>query len=723
MALKGRSSPLLRALKLQLVLSLFSRGGEPRKIAIRRNRWTALARCAIHILPVGPSIALIFLNTNNSYIGGELTGPSGTDSFKLGALQFAAKLHELSIQASIAAMLLSYIRYELTLGVGLPFGAIHAGLSFTDLSFLWSSELWGSMFSKESRFNWLRKLYLLLAVVGSVLLAALAAPSSAISVIPQLGLWPACGTSFWISASSEALWPSEVNSSHIGSPMCSTKTAPFNITCPSGGFFSIRGFGGFLVERGFGFVPGRTVPAFGTQATRNMNVTVKLGRNPDKITTATVPQAALADGMSMAGTWWPTAARFAQHRLGLHYIFQKEAFLSTETLQPITRAQCSPLNNRTNSTSNLLTFPRFDDVNPITTFFTDDQMWQDAFETNSTVRSNANLYWVKLDGATAPNSTMGAVVVLPIPKDENRLVYMTCNIDARWAESLIWRFYADNTMNVWGAPSNVPTFDIGRVNFNWTWRAISSTVEWAQSLNPVIDDQNTTTFSSIAATAAINSSSDVTHAPVIEAILAMMFADGLARIGSTASLQGQLKEGGDPNGSSDGKWVDEFMKFGDAYYLPEQAPSNWLKPRLRVSVYGWSYTSRDPTSRFALSILFTHILLAICHLMYSLIWGLSSSSWDSPAEITALALNSKPSAIMQNTCAGITRRETMGTHVRIVATKGEEGEKNHLEMQFRSPVRGKDQLLSADNGESVQINKKYGNLYHRRSNAATPSEA
>ncbi|KAH0561987.1 hypothetical protein GP486_003306 [Trichoglossum hirsutum] len=727
MAPYPRSSSLLRALRLQLISSIFHRSGERPKIAIRRDRWTALLRCAIHIVPVAPSIALIYLNLTDSYIGGELTGPSGGDAFKLGALQFAAKLHELAIQASIAVILLSYIRHELTIGPGLPFGAVNAGQSFTDLSFLWSSEFWGAILSTEGRFTWRRKLSLTFAIFGSVLLAAVAAPSSAISVIPQLGLWPACGTSFWINGSSQTFWPSKVNNSHIGNPTCSNKSALFNVECPSGGFPSIKAYSHFLAERDIGFVPGRTLPAFDTRVTRNMNVTVKLGRNPDLITTATVPQAALADGMAIAGTWWPTAARFAQRRRGLRYIFQRDAYLTTDTIQPITRVQCTPLTTRTNGTSNSLAFPQFNGAKPVETSYTDGQLWLDAFKANSTTRSNTNLYWMKLDNTTISNSTMGAIVVLPITEHNKSLAYTTCNIDARWAKSRIWRFHTANTMNVWGAPSNVPIFDIGRTEFNWTWPAISSTIEWAQSLNPVIDDQNTTAFASIASSAAVNASPDPTHPDVVEAILAMMFTDGLARIGSTATLQGKLKgvdqatEAVEP---SDGEWVDEFMRFGNAYDVDKQASKDWINPRLIVYVNGWSYTSSDVTSQFALTVLMFHILLAFCHLIYSLIWGFSSSSWDSPAEITALALNSRPSAILQNTCAGISGLKTMKAHVRIVATKGTENGEDHLEMQFSSPGDEKGPLLSPGAlGGKVEVNKAYGTLRHRDVSAAAPFEA
>jgi hypothetical protein len=109
---------------------------EEKKVAISRDRRRAALRCCIHVIPIGASVALAYLNVRGYYIGGELAGPSGQDSAKLGGLQFAAKMHELSINASIAAMLLSYIRYELTMGIGLPFGALVAGQRFTELSYL-----------------------------------------------------------------------------------------------------------------------------------------------------------------------------------------------------------------------------------------------------------------------------------------------------------------------------------------------------------------------------------------------------------------------------------------------------------------------------------------------------------------------------------------------------------------------------------------------------------
>ena len=65
------------------------------------------------------SFLLIFLNFRGFYIGQELEGPSCQDDIRFLALQFAAKLHELTIIASLTAVLLYYIRHELMADTGL----------------------------------------------------------------------------------------------------------------------------------------------------------------------------------------------------------------------------------------------------------------------------------------------------------------------------------------------------------------------------------------------------------------------------------------------------------------------------------------------------------------------------------------------------------------------------------------------------------------------------
>jgi hypothetical protein len=94
----------------------------------------------------------------------------------------AAKVHELLINASIAVMVHSYVVHEL-LGKGIPFGAMVAGKSFSEIAYLWDPDFLGAVFSRRT--PWPQKGSLVLVVVAAVVLAALAAPSSAVAMIPR----------------------------------------------------------------------------------------------------------------------------------------------------------------------------------------------------------------------------------------------------------------------------------------------------------------------------------------------------------------------------------------------------------------------------------------------------------------------------------------------------------------------------------------------------------
>ena len=129
------TSNVLRALGLSL-LSSFKLGfrrdkqahGERTKIAIRKNRTIALLRSLVHIVPVGISLWLVSLNWTTYYVG----------SFTYDQIyyQVGAKAIEFLIQASLAPSIMAYVRYELVLGKGLPFGALFSGLQINQIGYL-----------------------------------------------------------------------------------------------------------------------------------------------------------------------------------------------------------------------------------------------------------------------------------------------------------------------------------------------------------------------------------------------------------------------------------------------------------------------------------------------------------------------------------------------------------------------------------------------------------
>lgn len=170
---------------------------EKTKVAISRNRTTALLRALIHFVPVGVAMYEIILNWNTYYVG--------ANSYNQAVYQALAKAHEIMIQASIATIVLTCIRNTLALGEGIPFGLLFAGLQVNQISYLWSLEFWGSLSTKASRSR--ARFALLIIITISIILATVCGPSSAVLLIPRSQFWPGGSTDMWINATSMELWP------------------------------------------------------------------------------------------------------------------------------------------------------------------------------------------------------------------------------------------------------------------------------------------------------------------------------------------------------------------------------------------------------------------------------------------------------------------------------------------------------------------------------------
>jgi hypothetical protein len=96
-----------------------------------------------------------------------------------------------------------------------------------------------------------------------------------------------------------------------------------------------------------------------------------------------------------------------------------------------------------------------------------------------------------------------------------------------------------------------------------------------------------------------------------------------------------------------------------------------------------------------------------------LILGISSTCWDSIAEVTALAINSTPTTALRNTCAGITEIRIFKVPVRILAMRDLEGDGEHLELVFGDVDAEQARKMS------IKSNRKYGTM---PAIASAPSE-
>lgn len=75
---------------------------EPTKVAIHQSRSIACLRALIHIAPLGVALWEIILNWNTYFVGATIRN--------IAYYQFGAKIHEMAAQASLAAVVFTYIR-------------------------------------------------------------------------------------------------------------------------------------------------------------------------------------------------------------------------------------------------------------------------------------------------------------------------------------------------------------------------------------------------------------------------------------------------------------------------------------------------------------------------------------------------------------------------------------------------------------------------------------
>ena len=184
---------------------------EPKKIAVSWSRTTSMLKSLIHVVPVGFALFEIITNLQGRYLG---------DSFdKHSYYQLVAKMHEILIDASLASIVLSFIRRETAQHDGVPFGAFLGGLQFLSISYLWLRELWSSVFTTSWHLR-SRATFLLLIIVSGII-AATAGPSSATLLIPRELLWQLPSTYSAINGTMKDIWPTELDPVQIPKD-CST---------------------------------------------------------------------------------------------------------------------------------------------------------------------------------------------------------------------------------------------------------------------------------------------------------------------------------------------------------------------------------------------------------------------------------------------------------------------------------------------------------------------
>lgn len=169
---------ILRSLRLPIIrhFNPWGHQSEPPKVAVFKNRRIALTKCIIHIIPLGAALGLIILNVATTPI-------SGYNTTSNSAIQFAAKLLEILMQASLTSVYLAFIRHRVLSTNQSPLGGFLGPLQVSNVSYLWSLEFWGALTASWSGLFDKSILFSVTFIV--VAIGALVGPSGAVLMIPR----------------------------------------------------------------------------------------------------------------------------------------------------------------------------------------------------------------------------------------------------------------------------------------------------------------------------------------------------------------------------------------------------------------------------------------------------------------------------------------------------------------------------------------------------------
>jgi hypothetical protein len=672
---------------------------EEKKPVFKSSKKRRLVRCILYVLPVGTCIVLIFFNFFNYYIGGELSGTEGEDTEKLYALQFAAKIHELLMIASLGSILVTIIRRELSVKEGLPFGALFSPQQIQSIDILWSPEFWGivrrSYKSKKIRW-WLIVLYI---AVFSILGLSVG-PSSAVLMRPRLQYWNAGGTPFWIGGKEANLFPSTIQDQPALS-WCSMDGV--HASCPSAGWEIInQDLLSFWPQATSEFMLPEQTRLDSKNSIRDLRITTRTNGNTifrNAYTTATVPMTFIADSVTELSRLWYLAASGASN---FHLIYRKDVALLANALQPMVTTRCTRYDdlNTTNRGFPILkniylqggdspddalsgingTVP--DSTPGLATEIND-------FVSQAIVNSKPALFWV--DNSTLLDqmgATLAVAAFIPAAGSLPDLRYY-CSLDSRFLNETV---YTNRTM-VKVAQSNAYT-GLGTVGTNYP--KIYPAATWARYLNPVMQDSNSTAFSVMATTSGLWSTTNLPSSflkntePALEQILSALLANGISRSNYNYTWMGNQPDEKSGNILSHSGRIGHG---GNIFNISDTEQANSTKFDVVALVNGYAYATEGKAQKAALAVLMVYSLIIIFYMSILLCMKLpTTSSWGRPSEIAALAINSERALELRNTGAGIATVSVFENKISITAKEGD------LQMVFGDTPKG----------SAIQPDREYG---------------
>ena len=138
------------------------------------------------MVPLAVTITILVLNALGLYW--QDVGRPNQNTI-LQALQYAAKAHEVTMAASLTAIVIHQIQHDLSGSRGIPLGFLTAGFQLGDPLLVCTNEFWGGATAHEHSKKTPRSSTLAILLITGVALTLVVGPSSAIAMIPRLDWW------------------------------------------------------------------------------------------------------------------------------------------------------------------------------------------------------------------------------------------------------------------------------------------------------------------------------------------------------------------------------------------------------------------------------------------------------------------------------------------------------------------------------------------------------
>ena len=656
-------------------------GGEQPKAVLHQGRLRAFVRCLVHIIPVVTTAGVVYLNFRNVYYA---NAGAPYQNVKLQALQFAAKLHEAFIVASLSTVVLNHIRYSLLSEDGVPFSVLSVGHLLGQFSQIWRLDLWTSLFVPRRPKRYPQQLQLALLVLAALFLAATCGPASAITMIPKLDWWQMIrendSDKYYVATAVPQLWPNNPTAANLPSKNCSLPGGHLIQACPSGGYLTLLQY----IEFGDSSGPKRANVTFQQDNTARSVASEQLLGGPD---TALSAYRASSVSQLVADALW-SYWNPARTGVDLNSISRDRISVSlmTKRTVPLVRkpqveARCNLLGFQGGPGARLF-LPALD-ANPNMTWEFDPlTLWNlTAFQASD---AGVQFTWVNVSNSVRPS--IGAAFLIPgynltmvdgsffidgksIPTYAQPPIIVGCAVDARWVP-----------VEMWLDPQSDNFAHQDSVFYDMTTNEAKSSPppqifiepSWADALNIVPEGANTTLIRNLVRPISGDNGPlrpwPYRPQEAWSFMLSVLLTDALSRV--TPPGGARLYN----SSSLDRPAVD---------YVAQLSTGNWTQVRFDNFRYGYGYGLNGVLIKIAMVVLLAHASIALAHTITAVYGGWSSEAWGKVEELIALAINSSPSEGLQNTCAGIKSSETWGRMVRIRVRMHKEGvQPGHLEMVF-----------------------------------------